>query len=49
VLRRLAESTGNREFDARAEATLAAIAPQAPGQGALAAHYLLARRPVQSK
>ncbi len=49
VLRRLAESTGNREFDARADATLASVAPQASRQGALAAHYLLARRPLQTK
>jgi uncharacterized protein YyaL (SSP411 family) len=49
VLRRLAETTGDREFDARADATLAVLAPLAAGQGPLAAHYLLARRPLQSK
>jgi hypothetical protein len=49
VLRRLAESTGDREFDARADATLAAVAPLAGSQGALAAHYLLAKRPLQTK
>jgi len=49
VLRRLADATSDREFDARADATLAAVAPLAGDQGALAAHYLLARRPLQTK
>jgi uncharacterized protein len=43
VLRRLAETTGDREFADRADATLAAMAPLAGRQGPLAAHYLLAR------
>jgi len=49
VLRRLAETTGDREFDARADATLEAVAPLAASQGPLAAHYLLARGPLQTK
>jgi hypothetical protein len=42
VLRRLAVVKGDHGFGARAEATLAAMAPLAPQQGPLAAHYLLA-------
>jgi uncharacterized protein YyaL (SSP411 family) len=44
VLRRIATSSGDHEFDDRASATLAAIAPRAAEQGPLAAHYLLALR-----
>jgi uncharacterized protein len=42
VLRRLADTTGERDFRDRSDQTLAAMAPLAPGQGPLAAHYLLA-------
>jgi uncharacterized protein YyaL (SSP411 family) len=42
VLRRLAEAAGTEEYAARADATLSALAPVAPAQGPLAAHYLLA-------
>lgn len=43
VLRRAAVTSGDHDFGARADATLAAMAPIAPSQGPLAAHYLLAR------
>jgi uncharacterized protein YyaL (SSP411 family) len=43
VLRRLAAVTGQPMFAERADAVLSALATQAPGQGPLAAHYLLAR------
>jgi uncharacterized protein YyaL (SSP411 family) len=46
VLNRLARSRGEHDFGARASATLAAMAPLAASQGALAAHYLLAARSV---
>jgi uncharacterized protein len=42
VLRRLADTTNDREFRDRSDRTLAAMAPLAPSQGPLAAHYLLA-------
>jgi hypothetical protein len=42
VLRRLAATGGDHDFGKRADATLAAMAPLAPSQGPLAAHYLLA-------
>ncbi len=42
VLRRAAVTPGDHDFGARADATLAAMAPLAPSQGPLAAHYLLA-------
>lgn len=44
LLRRLAASSGEPSFADRAAQTLEAIAPLAPGQGPLAAHYLLALR-----
>jgi uncharacterized protein YyaL (SSP411 family) len=44
VLRRLAASSGDHEFTARADAALEAMAPLASSQGPLAAHYVLARR-----
>jgi uncharacterized protein len=44
ALGRLANSRGDHDFGARAEATLAAMAPMAPSQGPLAAHYLMALR-----
>jgi uncharacterized protein YyaL (SSP411 family) len=43
VLRRAAVTPGDHDFGARADATLAAMAPLARAQGPLAAHYLLAR------
>jgi uncharacterized protein YyaL (SSP411 family) len=47
VLKRLAGVKGDHNFGAQAEATLAAVAPQAPHQGPLAAHYVLAlRQPI---
>jgi len=47
VLRRLAGIKGDHSFGDQAEATLATIAPLAPQQGPLAAHYLLAlRQPI---
>ena len=47
VLKRLAGVKGDHNFGAQAEATLAAVAPQAPHQGPLAAHYMLAlRQPI---
>ena len=47
VLKRLAGSKGDHDFGDQAEATLAAMAPLAPEQGPLAAHYLLAvRQPI---
>lgn len=44
TLRRLAASSGEHEFAVLADRTVAAMAPFAPGQGPLAAHYLLAVR-----
>jgi len=44
LLKRLAATCGEAEFADRAAATLAAMAPLAPAQGPLAAHYLLAQR-----
>jgi len=46
LLRRLADVCGEPDFATRADATLAAMAALAPGQGPLAAHYVLAMRPV---
>jgi uncharacterized protein len=46
LLKRLAAVTGDRSFEDKAEATLAAMAPLAAGQGPLAAHYLLARQVI---
>ncbi len=47
VLKRLAGVKGDHNFGAQAEATLAAVAPQARHQGPLAAHYMLAlRQPI---
>ena len=42
MLRRLAKTSGESQFAAYADAACAAIAPIAPTQGPLAAHYLLA-------
>ncbi|HET7216935.1 MAG TPA: DUF255 domain-containing protein [Vicinamibacterales bacterium] len=42
VLRRLTEATGAHDFADRSNVTLSAMARVAPGQGPLAAHYLLA-------
>jgi uncharacterized protein YyaL (SSP411 family) len=44
VLKRLASVKGAHDFGARADATLAALAPRAAEQGPLAADYLLALR-----
>jgi uncharacterized protein YyaL (SSP411 family) len=44
TLRRLALSSGDSEFAAVADRTIAAMAPLAAAQGPLAAHYLLAVR-----
>jgi uncharacterized protein YyaL (SSP411 family) len=43
MLRRLADVSGEPAFAERANAALSALAPQAIGQGPLAAHYLLAK------
>ncbi len=42
VLARLAKTSGDHDFAEKATRTLAAMAPLAPRQGPLAAHYLLA-------
>lgn len=44
VFRRLAGTSGEAEFSRRADGTLQAMSSRAAGQGALAAHYLLALR-----
>jgi uncharacterized protein YyaL (SSP411 family) len=44
TLRRLASASGEHEFAALADRTVAAMAPLAAAQGPLAAHYLLALR-----
>ena len=44
VLRRLAIASGDHAFATIADRTLAAMAPLAPGEGPLAAHYVLAVR-----
>jgi uncharacterized protein YyaL (SSP411 family) len=44
VLRRIAEASGNHDFEVRASETLAAMAPHAAQQGPLAAHFILASR-----
>jgi uncharacterized protein len=48
VLNRLAATTGDASFAARAKETLAAMAPLAAQQGPLAAHYILATRQPSS-
>jgi uncharacterized protein YyaL (SSP411 family) len=47
MLIRLAATSGDREFHDRAEVTLRSVAGSAPGQGPLAAHYVLAMRESQ--
>lgn len=42
VLNRLAATSGDHDFAARAQETLTAVAPLAPAHGPLAAHYVLA-------
>jgi uncharacterized protein YyaL (SSP411 family) len=49
TLRRLAAASGDREFATRADRTLSAMAAFAPGQGPLAAHYLLAMRAAAAR
>ncbi len=49
TLRRLAGTSGDAGFDERADAVLAAMAPRAPEQGPLAAHYVLATRDQSSR
>ena len=44
ALRRLEQTSGQASFGARAQETLAAMAPGALEQGPLAAHYLLGTR-----
>jgi hypothetical protein len=44
LLVRLASSSGNHELRASAEAAIASLGAEAPAQGPLAAHYLLAMR-----
>lgn len=44
LMRRLAATSGDQAFAARADATVTAMAPLAAEQGPLAAHYLLALR-----
>ena len=44
TLRRLALTSGEQEFARIADRTVDAMAPLAAGQGALAAHYVLAVR-----
>jgi uncharacterized protein YyaL (SSP411 family) len=44
VLARLARTSGDHDFASRSRDTLQAMAPLAPAQGPLAAHYLLALR-----
>jgi uncharacterized protein YyaL (SSP411 family) len=46
TLRRLAATSGDSEFATLADRTLASMAAAAAAQGPLAAHYLLALRPV---
>ena len=47
ALGRLADASGEHEFRAQAEATLAAIAPEASRHGPQAAHYVLAARALR--
>jgi uncharacterized protein YyaL (SSP411 family) len=49
TLRRLAITSGESQFDRAADRTLEAMAPIAPTQGPLAAHYLLAMRAIRSR
>jgi uncharacterized protein YyaL (SSP411 family) len=49
TLRRLAATSGESQFARAADRTLGAMAPIAPGQGPLAAHYLLAMRAIRSR
>jgi uncharacterized protein YyaL (SSP411 family) len=49
TLRRLARVAGEEEFSSLAARTLSAMAPMAPAQGPLAAHYLLAMRAVAGR
>ena len=49
TLRRLAEASGESEFARAANRTLETMATVAPSQGPLAAHYVLAMRPVASR
>jgi len=49
TLRRLATTSGESQFDRAADRTLEAMAPIAPTQGPLAAHYLLAMRAIRSR
>jgi uncharacterized protein YyaL (SSP411 family) len=49
LLYRLASSSGDHDFRARADATLEAIAPVAAAQGPLAAHYVLAVRRARQR
>jgi uncharacterized protein YyaL (SSP411 family) len=48
ALARLARSSGNQEFRARAEAALRSVSRDAADQGPLAAHYLLAQHDLGS-
>jgi uncharacterized protein len=49
TLRRLAAASGESEFARAADRTVQAMAPVAPGQGPLAAHYVLAMRAVTTR
>jgi uncharacterized protein YyaL (SSP411 family) len=49
ALARVARSSDEAEFRARAEATLHAIAPAARGHGPLAAHYVMALRELSMR
>jgi uncharacterized protein len=49
TLRRVARVAGEEEFSSLAARTLSAMAPMAPAQGPLAAHYLLAMRAVAGR
>jgi hypothetical protein len=44
IVRRLAAASGDHEFTRIADRIVAAMAPLAPAQGQLAAHYVLAVR-----
>lgn len=49
TLRRLAAASGDAEFGVAADRTLEAMAPLAPDQGPLAAHYVLAMRAATAR
>lgn len=49
TLRRLAAASGEAEFTSVADRTLEAMAPLAPDQGPLAAHYVLAMRAAAAR